>query len=116
MKQLFETYPNLVYGVLIAITIILVFVVIKVVQMLGFEKCRAIVYKAFVTAENHFNNGDERFEYVIKVALLNIPAPYKFLITENMVRKTIQLWFDICKDLLDDGKMNGTGQTQEHEG
>ena len=106
MTELLKTYPQLVYVIVIVVTILIAIVLIKVVQMLGFEKCRAIVYKAFVNAEHLFQTGDERFEFVVNVALTNIPAPYKLFITEKMVRKTIQLWFDICKDLLDDGRVN----------
>lgn len=106
MKQLLETYPQIVNVVGIILAILVVCVLVKVIQMLGFEKCRAIVYKAFVNAEHYFQNGDERFEFVVQVALSNIPAPYKVFISEKLVRKTIQLWFDICKDLLDDGRVN----------
>ena len=106
MTELLKTYPQLVYAIVVLVTILIAIVLIKVVQMIGFEKCRAIVYKAFVSAEHHFQTGDERFDFVVQVALANIPAPCKLFITEKAVRKTIQLWFDICKDLLDDGRVN----------
>ena len=106
MLELLKTYPQLVYAIVIVVTILIAIVLVKLVQMLGFEKCRAIVYKAFVNAEHLFLSGDEKFDFVVKVALESIPSPYKLFITEKMVRKTIQLWFDICKDLLDDGRVN----------
>ena len=79
------------------------------------EEIREYVYKLFVEAEHEFKYGenDAKFEYVICFARSAIPAPFDLFITESLLRKTVQLWFDLCKDLLDDGKFNGTGKTEE---
>ena len=34
--------------------------------------------------------------------------PFSMFITQDLLKKVVQLWFDLVKDLLDDGKMNGT--------
>ena len=74
-------------------------------------------YKAFLHAEHSFQHGDndEKFEYVVNVAKKAIPAPYNLFITETLLMDMIQLWFDLIKDLLDDGKLNGTGKKGKDE-
>lgn len=106
LKQFLETRPEALYSYCILVSVVLVVFLILSLRKLGLERIREIVYNAFVVAENHFNDGDEKFEYVVKVAQMNIPMPFKLVITEKTLRKTIQLWFDICKDLLDNGKID----------
>lgn len=88
--------------------IIALIVLIKYVRHAGLEAIREKVYKAFVEAEHEFHHGenDEKFEYVINVAKSAIPAPFNMFITEKLLRKVVQAWFDLVKDLLDDGKLN----------
>lgn len=95
-----------VIGVVIAL-----FVIVKVVQKVGLERIRGEVYQLFLDAEHDFQEGqnEEKFEYVINMAKTFIPAPFNLFITETLLRKAVQAWFDLVKDLLDDGKMNGTG-------
>lgn len=104
--------------VLAAIGIALViFAIVKTVQKIGLEKIRASVYQFFIDAEHEFQEGEnsEKFEYVINATKAIIPAPFNLLITETLLRKVVQAWFDITKDLLDDGKMNGTSVKEEEE-
>ena len=84
-------------------------------QKIGMEKIRAYVYKLFVYAENEFEHGDneQKFDYVVQLARSSIPLPFSLVITESLLRKVIQAWFDICKDLLDDGKINKSGKGDE---
>lgn len=81
---------------------------VKAMQTIGMERIRAYVYKLFVKAEHEFQYGDntEKFEYVINLAKSAIPMPFNLFITESLLREVVQAWFDICKDLLDDGKLN----------
>lgn len=90
-------------------------VVTKTMQVIGLERIRKIVYKGFVNAEHAFQHGDNtaKFEYVINLAKASLPMPFSLFITESLLRSVIQTWFDLCKDLLDDGKMNGTGKDGE---
>ena len=107
-------YEFLSQNIMVAIIFIVIVVVaallllVKVMQTVGMEKVRAYVYKLFVVAENEFQYGDntEKFEYVISLAKSAIPLPFNLFITESLLRKVIQAWFDLCKDLLDDGKLN----------
>lgn len=87
-----------------------VFLVVKYVRHMGLESIRERVYAAFLEAEHEFQQGEneEKFEYVIDIARSAIPAPFNMFITESLLRKVVQAWFDLVKDLLDDGKFNGT--------
>ena len=93
--------------------ILAIVLIVKEVQRIGLEKIRSHVYKLFVVAEHEFQYGDntEKFEYVVNLARSAIPVPFNLFITESLLRKVVQAWFDLTKDLLDDGKMNGTGKT-----
>ena len=106
MKQFIIDHPILVGFTVMVLTIIFILIFLKAMQILGLDKCRAVVYKAFVTAENSFKDGNDKFEYVISIAVASIPKPFSYFINEKLVRKTVQLWFDLCKDLLDDGRVN----------
>lgn len=99
-----------VVGIAIAI-----FLIVKYVRHVGLESIRERVYKAFIDAEHEFQQGDntEKFEYVINIAKSAIPAPFNLFITESLLRKVVQAWFDLVKDLLDDGKFNGTSKEVE---
>jgi hypothetical protein len=95
--------------------VIAIIMIVKYVRHVGLESIRARVYKAFVEAENEFQHGDNtaKFEYVINVAKAAVPAPFNLVITESLLRKVVQAWFDLVKDLLDDGKFNGTSTVAE---
>lgn len=111
-------YDFLISNPVVAIVFAILFLVItillciKIARDAGLEKIRAVVYDGFVKAENKFKHGDneQKFEHVVQLARSALPEPWDLLITEKLLRKTIQLWFDICKDLLDDGRVNGTGK------
>ena len=95
--------------------VIAVFLIVKYIRHLGLESIRERVYKAFLDAEHEFQHGDntEKFEYVINIAKSAIPAPFNLFITESLLRRVVQAWFDLVKDLLDDGKFNGTSTDVE---
>lgn len=93
---------------IILVIAIAVFLIIKAVQKIGLEKIRQYVYDKFVEAEHEFQCGEneQKFDYVVQLARSAIPVPFNLFITEGLLKKTIQLWFDLCKNLLDDGKLN----------
>ena len=94
--------------------ILAIVVLINYVRHLGLESIRERVYRAFLDAEHEFQHGEntEKFEYVINIAKTAIPAPFNFFITESLLRKAVQTWFDLVKDLLDDGELNGTSTAE----
>lgn len=105
-----STIALAVVGIVVA-----VFLIVKYVRHVGLEAIRERVYKAFLDAEHEFQHGDNtaKFEYVINIAKSAIPAPFNLFITESFLRKVVQAWFDLVKDLLDDGKFNGTSTAAE---
>ena len=117
MYQYLVANPVLAVIFIVLIVAVVVFLAVKAIQKIGLEKIRAVVYQGFLKAEHEFQYGDntQKFEYVIQLARSSIPAPFNMFITESLLRKVVQLWFDLIKDLLDDGKMNGTGQSTPQE-
>lgn len=102
--------------IFIAVVIVgAIFLAIKVMQKIGLDKIRLYAYRWFQEAEYEFQYGEneQKFEHVIQLARSMLPKPFCYFITERLLRKTMQLWFNICKDLLDDGKINGTGKEEE---
>ena len=88
--------------------VIAIFGIVKYVQHVGLEAIRKQVYHLFIEAEREFQYGEntEKFEWVIQWSRMAIPTPFNLFITEKLLRKVVQAWFDLCKDLLDDGKLN----------
>lgn len=100
--------PILAIIFIVIVVVLAIFLVVKLIQKVGLEKVREVVYKGFVEAENEFLYGEntEKFDFVVDLAKKSIPLPFSLFITDTLLRKVIQLWFDLCKDLLDDGKLD----------
>ena len=114
MYEYLTQNPVIAIIFMVIVVAVALFLFIKTMQTIGMEKVRAYVYKLFIEAEHEFKHGEneEKFDHVILFAKSAIPTPFNLFITERTVRKVVQLWFDLCKDLLDDGKMNGTGKDE----
>ena len=110
MYKYFMENPVVAVVFIVVVVAIALLLTVKVARNAGFEKIRKAVYLAFVVAENNFNYGDNKtkFEYVVNTAKEYLPAPFKVFITEKLPRQVIQEWFTLCKDLLDDGKVNNS--------
>lgn len=74
------------------------------------DEIREDVYNLFLLAEHKFKSGEGqlKMDYVIRMARNLLPPWAQLFITESMLKTVIQLWFDSIKDLLDDGKYNGS--------
>lgn len=73
------------------------------------EDIRADVYQLFLEAEHtyrHTESGKQKMSYVIQRARSLLPNWAQLFITESLLEKVVQMWFDAVKDLLDDGKIN----------
>lgn len=110
MKEIISQNTIIAFIFIAAVLMVAIFLLVKIMQTVGMEKVRKIVYKSFVVAENAFQHGDNesKFNFVVRVAKDTIPSPFNLFITEATMRKVIQTWFDLCKDLLDDGKLNNS--------
>jgi hypothetical protein len=81
------------------------------------EDIRADVYQLFLKAEHTYletGSGQQKMKYVIQQARGLLPEWTKIFITDEMLERVVEIWFHSIKDLLDDGKLNGSGKEQ-HE-
>lgn len=107
--------PLLAIIFLLVVSSFIIFLLVKLLQKIGIEKVREVVYKGFVEAEVKFlyEENHEKFEYVVDLAKSSIPLPFSLFITDKLLRHMIQLWFDLCKDMLDDGVINNSQRESE---
>ena len=108
MYEFLTQNPILAAIFIIVVVAFALYVLVKTMQTIGLEEVRGYVYQLFVRAEHTFEYGqnEQKFVYVVQLARSALPAPFNMFITESLLRKVVQTWFDICKDLLDDGKLN----------
>ena len=75
------------------------------------SEIRADVYHLFLIAEHTFTatpKGKQKMEWVIQQTRVLLPKWAQLFITDALLEKALQNWFDMVKDLLDDGKFNKT--------
>lgn len=100
------------------LVIIAVLIVISVIWM-GYtylknrtlDEIRGDVYQLVLRAEHTYKestSGKQKMKWVVSQARKLLPGWLQIIISEEMLEKIIQVWFDEVKDLLDDGKMNGS--------
>lgn len=93
--------------VLVAVTIV---IAIQYMKLKGLDGIRGDVYKLILVAEHKYNSGEgkQKLKWVVQQARLLLPAWLQVLVTEERLEKMIDAWFKGVKDLLDDGKVNGS--------
>lgn len=76
---------------------------------------RADVYQLILKAEHIYKSGEgqTKMKYVIQKARLLLPTWAQFFITDALLEKVVQIWFEAVKDLLDDGKLNKSQKVEE---
>jgi len=92
-------------------------IAIQYMKAKGLDGIRADVYQLILKAEHMYNEsgaGKQKFEWVIQQARGLLPKWLQVLIPENALKKVIQKWFIGVKDLLDDGKVNGSQENQNN--
>ena len=75
-------------------------------------KLRELAYNLILHAEKAITGtkmGQERFRFVLSELYNMIPTWLRFFISRSLLEQKLQEWFDLIKDSLDDGKINGTG-------
>ncbi|WP_034847086.1 hypothetical protein [Ruminiclostridium josui] len=75
-------------------------------------KLRELAYNLILQAEKAITGtkmGQERFGFVLSQLYSMIPTWLRFFIPRSLLERKLQEWFDLIKDSLDDGKVNGTG-------
>lgn len=75
------------------------------------EQIRGDVYQLVLKAEHMYQEssaGKQKMKWVVQQARKLLPRWMQAIITDEVLEKIIQVWFDEVKDLLDDGKVNGS--------
>lgn len=101
----------LIFLILVAITVV---VAIQYFKLRGLDGIRADVYVLILKAEHIYSSGEgkQKLKWVVSQARLLLPTWLQVFVTEESLEKLIDTWFRGVKDLLDDGKVNGS-QSQE---
>ena len=83
-------------------------VLILVIAVLGIRK---EVYELFLHAEHIYKEsgqGEQKLKWVVQQARGLLPKWLQVIMSEEVLLKIIDWWFKEVKDLLDDGKVNGS--------
>ena len=89
----------IIIGALIIIATLIVILKIS-------SKFRNKVYKLFILAEKEAKSG-EKMDYVVEHIYNMLPTTISFFLNERILRYILQKMFDVIKDFLNDGKVNG---------
>lgn len=105
--------PVLILALVIFILVAIV-LVFQYIKLKGLEGIRIDVYNLILKAEHTFKHGDntQKLEWVVQKARSMLPGWISFFITTDGLTLIIEMWFRGVKDLLDDGKMNGTAKKE----
>ncbi len=85
--------------------------VIHLILTKQWTKLREQAYALMLSAEKLYGDdaGKEKFEAVFeKLYFVLIPAWLRPFVTEDIMRKKLQEWYDFAKDFLDDGEVNNS--------
>lgn len=101
--------------VLIAVAVVLLFITLFVgyqyLEMKGLEGIRAEVYQLILKAEHIYEasgSGKQKLKWVVQQARGLLPKWLGWIITEEVLMEIVDKWFQGVKDLMDDGKVNGS--------
>lgn len=96
---------------LIVLLVVTIVIAVQYVKMRGLEGIRNDVYQLILKAEHLYEEsgmGKQKFEWVIQQARGLLPTWLQTFVSVDTLKKIVQKWFDGVKDLLDDGKVNGS--------
>ena len=100
--------PFLIVAVLIVVGAT-VYMVVQYAKLKGLDGIREDVYQLILKAEHMYEEsgtGKQKFKWVVSQARMLLPDWLQIIITETMLENIVQSWFEMVKDLLDDGKVN----------
>lgn len=107
----------LIIAVLVVVAVSLVAMMVVYLKNRTLDDIRNDVYQLILRAEHMYEEsgmGKQKMKWVVSQARKLLPEWMQMLISVETLEKIIQAWFDGIKDLLDDGKMNGS-ETDEDE-
>lgn len=97
--------------VIAALAVLTVVIAYQYAKMQGLEGIRENVYQLILRAEHLYTEsgqGKQKLKFVVHQARGLLPGWLQLFITEDMMVKIVNEWFIGVKDLLDDGKINGS--------
>lgn len=97
--------------VILILAIITIVVAYQYAKMQGLDGIRQDVYQLILKAEHIYNEsgqGKQKLKYVVSQARGLLPKWLQVFVTEEAMMKVIDEWFKGVKDLLDDGRVNGS--------
>lgn len=97
--------------VIAALAVLTVVIAYQYAKMQGLEGIRENVYQLILRAEHLYTEsgqGEQKLKFVVHQARGLLPGWLQLFITEDMMVKIVNEWFIGVKDLLDDGKINGS--------
>lgn len=98
----------LAIAVLFIVTVVITY---QYAKAKGLEGIREEVYQLILTAEHRYKEsgqGKQKLKWVVQQARGLLPKWLQVFVTDEMLLKLIDGWFMGVKDLLDDGKVNGS--------
>lgn len=113
--ELFNVLSQIPLPILVAVIVILAVITLVIAyqyaKMKGLDGIRTDVYQLILKAERMYNEsgqGMQKMKWVVNQARGLLPKWMQSIVTEEMLIRVIEEWFKGVKDLLDDGKVNGS--------
>lgn len=110
--ELLNSVPTWVLFLVIAIILVLaIAMLVNYLKNENLSNIRTDVYQLILKAEHSFNEskaGQQKLKWVVQQARGLLPKWVQMLMSEEALMKLVDTWFRGVKDLLDDGKMNGS--------
>jgi hypothetical protein len=100
---------------LLAIAGTFVYIAFKTTEGKNLDELRVMCYELILEAEHAYKAGKMgplKMNYVIDKLYQKMPGFLRGLVSRDALGHLCQLWFDEVKDLLDDGKTNGSTKTK----
>lgn len=117
MSELLTMVP---FWVLVIIGLLIVFSIIVMafsyLKNRTLDQIRENVYQLILKAEHKFmesSAGKQKMKWVIQEARKLLPGWLQLILSDAALERVVQAWFDGIKDLLDDGKVNGSQIVRE---
>lgn len=114
LLKIIPTWLVILIVAIIAATVIAMAVTYFKVRTL--DEIRADVYQLILKAEHIYiesGSGKQKMKWVVSQARKPLPTWLQVVLSEDALERIIQIWFDNVKDLLDDGRMNGSAGKEQ---
>ncbi len=112
-----ENTPNVVLIVFLVIVIVsAVWIFFEYLKGKTLDDLRGDAYQLILKAEHAYNGsktGKDKMKYVVSTFHTMLPGWLKAFISEESLERLLETWFKEVKDLLDDGKVNGSAALED---